>query len=130
EPILPENNIELAFDVKFDVRDIIEVTVVFREAENRCEAFGRNLMEYFSSCYSINSLRVAINNLLCSGPSNTLHLNPDRISQLQEDCRDGLTRLFIRSPPREAVTPIYHENQGKWNQVWYRGVLLLPSLGL
>ncbi|MED6247611.1 hypothetical protein ATANTOWER_009953, partial [Ataeniobius toweri] len=115
EAILPENDIELAFDVKFDVRDIIE----------------------------INTLRVAINNLLCSGPSNTLHLNPDRISQLQEDCRDGLTRshthtntqnhddvsrtsntiqrlfcrLFIRSPPREAVTPIYHENQGKWNQV-------------
>ncbi|XP_047202025.1 ATP-dependent RNA helicase TDRD9 isoform X2 [Girardinichthys multiradiatus] len=89
EAILPENDIELAFDVKFDVKDIIE----------------------------INTLRVAINNLLCSGPSNTLHLNPDRISQLQEDCRDGLTRLFIRSPPREAVTPIYHENQGKWNQV-------------
>ncbi|MEQ2187838.1 hypothetical protein GOODEAATRI_008683 [Goodea atripinnis] len=72
EAILPENDIELAFDVKFDVRDIIE----------------------------INTVRVAINHLLCSGPSNTLHLNPDRISRLQEDCRDGLTR--VKASPMDA----------------------------
>ncbi|XP_007576268.1 putative ATP-dependent RNA helicase TDRD9 [Poecilia formosa] len=89
EPILPENDIELAFDVKFDVMDIIE----------------------------INALRMAINSLLCNGPSSTLHLTPERICQLQDDCRDGLTRLFIRSPPREAVAPTNHENYGKWDQV-------------
>ncbi|XP_014832185.1 PREDICTED: putative ATP-dependent RNA helicase TDRD9 [Poecilia mexicana] len=89
EPILPENDIELAFDVKFDVMDIIE----------------------------INALRMAVNSLLCNGPSSTLHLTPERICQLQDDCRDGLTRLFIRSPPREAVAPTNHENYGKWDQV-------------
>lgn len=26
-------------------------------------------------------------------------------------------RLFIKSPPREAVTPVYNEKVGKWNQV-------------
>lgn len=32
EAILPEHDIELGFDVKFDVEDITEVTVVIREA--------------------------------------------------------------------------------------------------
>ncbi|XP_013884818.1 putative ATP-dependent RNA helicase TDRD9 [Austrofundulus limnaeus] len=89
EAILPENDIELAFDVKFDVEDITE----------------------------INALRVAINRLLCNGPSSTLHLGSDKINQQQEDCRDRLTRLFMRSPPREAVPPLYYEKPGKWNQV-------------
>ncbi|XP_054909205.1 ATP-dependent RNA helicase TDRD9 [Poeciliopsis prolifica] len=89
EPILPENDVELAFDVKFDVMDIIE----------------------------INALRMAVNSLLCNGPRSTLHLTPERICQLQDDCRDGLTRLFIRSPPREAVAPTNYENYGKWDQV-------------
>ncbi|XP_070698843.1 ATP-dependent RNA helicase TDRD9 [Pempheris klunzingeri] len=89
ESILPEHDIELAFDVKFDVEDITE----------------------------INALRVAINRLACEGPGGTWHLSPDRISQLQEDCRDRLTRLFTKSPPREAVTPVYYEKLEKWNQV-------------
>ncbi|XP_019940808.2 ATP-dependent RNA helicase TDRD9 isoform X2 [Paralichthys olivaceus] len=87
--ILPEHDIELAFDVKFDVEDIAE----------------------------INALRMAINRLVCDGPSGTLHLGPDRISQLQEDCRELLLRLFTKSPPREAVTPLFYEKQEKWNQV-------------
>uniref|UniRef100_A0A3Q3A8T5 ATP-dependent RNA helicase TDRD9 n=1 Tax=Kryptolebias marmoratus TaxID=37003 RepID=A0A3Q3A8T5_KRYMA len=88
--ILPENDIELAFDVRFDVEDITE----------------------------INALRVAINRLLCNGPSSTLHLGPDKISQLQEECRDRLTRSHsIKSPPREAVPPLYYEKPGKWNQI-------------
>lgn len=33
EGILPEHDIELSFDVKFDVEDITEVTVVSREGE-------------------------------------------------------------------------------------------------
>ncbi|KAM7375860.1 hypothetical protein PAMP_005626 [Pampus punctatissimus] len=89
EGILPERDIELAFDVKFDVEDITE----------------------------INALRLAINRLVCNGPSGALHLGSDRISQLQEDCRERLTRLFIKSPPREAVAPVYYEKLEKWKQV-------------
>lgn len=44
----------------------------------------------------INALRMAINSLLCNGPSSTLHLTPERICQLQDDCRDGLTRSDTR----------------------------------
>ncbi|TNN84201.1 putative ATP-dependent RNA helicase TDRD9 [Liparis tanakae] len=82
-------DIELTFDVKFDVEDITE----------------------------INALRVAINRLVCEGPNGTMHLGPDRIRQLQDDCRDGITRLFTKSPPREAVTPVFYEKTDKWNQV-------------
>ncbi|XP_042356788.1 ATP-dependent RNA helicase TDRD9 [Plectropomus leopardus] len=89
ESILPEHDIELAFDVKFDVEDITE----------------------------INALRVAVNRLVCEGPSGTMHLGPDRISHLQEDCRDRLIRLFTKSPPREAISQVYYEKPGKWNQV-------------
>ncbi|XP_041669386.1 ATP-dependent RNA helicase TDRD9 [Cheilinus undulatus] len=89
EAILPEHDIELAFDFKFDVEDITE----------------------------INALRVAVNRLVCGGSSGTKHLGPDRVAQLQEDCRDRLIRLFTKSPPREAVTQMYYEKMGKWNQV-------------
>ncbi|TKS86578.1 putative ATP-dependent RNA helicase TDRD9 [Collichthys lucidus] len=86
EAILPEHDIELTFDVKFDVEDITE----------------------------INALRVAINRMVCEG---ALHLGPERTSHMQEDCRDRLIRLFTKSPPREAVTPVYYEKPEKWNQV-------------
>ncbi|KAG7238509.1 hypothetical protein INR49_030782 [Caranx melampygus] len=89
EGILPEHDIELGFDVKFNVEDIIE----------------------------INALRVAINRLVCDGPSGTLHLGPDRVSHLQEDCQERLLRLFTKSPPREAVTPVFYQKLEKWNQV-------------
>ncbi|XP_061650873.1 ATP-dependent RNA helicase TDRD9 isoform X1 [Phyllopteryx taeniolatus] len=89
EGILPEHDMEMAFDVKFDVEDITE----------------------------INALRVAINRLVCEGPSGTIHLGPDRIGQFQEDCRERLIRLFTKSPPRESVTPVHYENAGRWNQV-------------
>lgn len=94
----------------------------------------------------INALRMAINSLVCEGSSGSLHLRPDRISHLQEDCRDRLTRsvqntgrsqwwvsmlvhqvlicicvvwcrLFSRMPPREAVTPVYYKKLEKWNEV-------------
>ncbi|KAF1374862.1 hypothetical protein PFLUV_G00233470 [Perca fluviatilis] len=89
EGILPEHDIELTFDVKFDVEDITE----------------------------INALRVAINRLVCEGPNGSMHLGPNRINQLQEDCRDRLIRLFTKSPPREVVTQVYYEKPEKWNQV-------------
>uniref|UniRef100_A0A3P9J325 RNA helicase n=1 Tax=Oryzias latipes TaxID=8090 RepID=A0A3P9J325_ORYLA len=72
EVILPEHDIELEFDVKFDVEDIIE----------------------------INALRMSINSLLCEGREGTLHLGPDRISQLQEDCRERLIRSKHMQPHR------------------------------
>ncbi|CAJ1073593.1 ATP-dependent RNA helicase TDRD9 isoform X2 [Xyrichtys novacula] len=84
--ILPENDIELAFDVKFDAEDIIQ----------------------------INALRAAINRLVCEGVNGTLHLGPNKIAQLQEDCQDRLIGLFTKSPPREAVTPM--EKYLMWNQ--------------
>ncbi|KAM3595501.1 uncharacterized protein V6R79_024411 [Siganus canaliculatus] len=89
EGILPEHDIELSFDVKIDVEDITE----------------------------INALRLAINRLVCEGLGATCHLGPDKISSLQEDCRDRLIRLFTKSPPREAVTPVDYEKHDKWNQV-------------
>uniref|UniRef100_A0A8D0CSS4 ATP-dependent RNA helicase TDRD9 n=1 Tax=Sander lucioperca TaxID=283035 RepID=A0A8D0CSS4_SANLU len=95
EGILPEHDIELTFDVKFDVEDITE----------------------------INALRVAINRLVCEGPNGSMHLGPNRINQLQEDCRDRLIRLFTKSPPREVVTQVYYEKPEKWNQVWHYGII-------
>ncbi|XP_041810147.1 ATP-dependent RNA helicase TDRD9 [Chelmon rostratus] len=89
EGILPEHDIELIFDVKFDVEDITE----------------------------INALRVAINRLVCEGLAGTLPLRPDKIHHLQEDCRDRLTRLFTKSPPREAVPSVYYDKPKEWNQV-------------
>uniref|UniRef100_H3DIZ7 RNA helicase n=1 Tax=Tetraodon nigroviridis TaxID=99883 RepID=H3DIZ7_TETNG len=89
EAILPNRDIELAFDVKFDIEDI----------------------------YEINALRAAMNRLVCEGHNGTCHLSLDKISQLQEECQERLIGLFTKSPPREAVTPVYHENPGTWNQV-------------
>ncbi|KAL0969051.1 hypothetical protein UPYG_G00222040 [Umbra pygmaea] len=89
EAVLSEHDIELAFDVKFDVDDITE----------------------------INALRGAINRLVCEGTNGPLHLGPDRINSLQEDCRERLITLFTKSPPREDLIPVYHDEPKKWNQV-------------
>ncbi|KAJ8411736.1 hypothetical protein AAFF_G00153740 [Aldrovandia affinis] len=86
---LPEHDMELAFDVKFDVEDITE----------------------------INALRGAINRLVCEGPNGLLHLGPDRVSHLQADVRERLIRLVTKSPPREDLLPRYYEKPKKWNQV-------------
>ncbi|KAM9786380.1 ATP-dependent RNA helicase TDRD9 [Syngnathus typhle] len=87
--VLPDHDIELDFDVKFDIEDITE----------------------------INALRMAINHLACEGPGGNLHLPSDKIGQFQEECRGRLIRLFTKSPPREVVTPEYFKKAGKWNQV-------------
>ncbi|KAF4089842.1 hypothetical protein AMELA_G00042910 [Ameiurus melas] len=89
EAVLPDHDIEMSFDVKFDVDDIAE----------------------------INALRGVMNQLVCEGPSGLLHLGPQRIRSLQEDVRDRLIRLFCKTPPREDHTPVYYENPKKWNQV-------------
>ncbi|XP_036398195.1 ATP-dependent RNA helicase TDRD9 [Megalops cyprinoides] len=89
EAVLPEHDMELAFDVTFDVEDITE----------------------------INALRGDINRLVCEGPNGPLHLGPERVSRLQESARDRLIRLFTKSPPREHITPCYYEKPKEWNQV-------------
>ncbi|XP_055087287.1 ATP-dependent RNA helicase TDRD9 [Periophthalmus magnuspinnatus] len=89
EGVLPEHDIELAFDVKFDVEDITE----------------------------INALRLAVNQLVCEGPSGTLHLGSDQTAQLQDDCRERLIRLFSKYPAREVTPPMYYSPKEKWNQV-------------
>ncbi|XP_060781117.1 ATP-dependent RNA helicase TDRD9 isoform X2 [Neoarius graeffei] len=89
EAILPEHDIELSFDVKFDVDDIAE----------------------------INALRETMNRLVCEGPNGLLHLGPERINSLQNDVRDQLIRLFCKTPPREDHTPVYYDKPKQWNQV-------------
>ncbi|XP_075803891.1 ATP-dependent RNA helicase TDRD9 isoform X2 [Microtus pennsylvanicus] len=88
-PILPEHDIELAFDVCFNVEDIVE----------------------------INILRAAINKLVCDGPNGSKYLGPERIAQLQENARQKLLGLFCRLKPREKIIPKWHENPYEWNQV-------------
>ncbi|ROL49634.1 ATP-dependent RNA helicase TDRD9 [Anabarilius grahami] len=89
EAVLPEHDIELAFDVKFDIEDITE----------------------------INALRGTMNKLVCDGPNGLLNLSPERISSLQEEARDRLVRLFIKNPPRPECTPVYYDKFKKWNLV-------------
>uniref|UniRef100_A0A4W6FL00 ATP-dependent RNA helicase TDRD9 n=1 Tax=Lates calcarifer TaxID=8187 RepID=A0A4W6FL00_LATCA len=74
EGLLPDHDIELTFDVRFDVEDITEVTAV----ETRC--------------------------------------------------RETDVLLFTKSPPREAVTPVYFEKLEKWNQVCYLHPFLPPCV--
>ncbi|XP_031211807.1 ATP-dependent RNA helicase TDRD9 isoform X2 [Mastomys coucha] len=88
-PILPEHDIELAFDVSFSVEDIVE----------------------------INILRAAINKLVCDGPNGSKCLGPERIAQLQENARQKLLGLFCRLKPREKITPQWPEKPYEWNQV-------------
>uniref|UniRef100_A0A673GW50 ATP-dependent RNA helicase TDRD9 n=1 Tax=Sinocyclocheilus rhinocerous TaxID=307959 RepID=A0A673GW50_9TELE len=87
--MLPEHDIELAFDVKFDFEDITE----------------------------INALRGTVNKLVCDGPNGLTNLSPDKISSLQEEARERLVGLFIKNPPRPECTPVYYEKFKKWNQV-------------
>ncbi|XP_058652261.1 ATP-dependent RNA helicase TDRD9 isoform X2 [Onychostoma macrolepis] len=87
--VLPEHDIELAFDVKFDIEDITE----------------------------INALRGTVNKLVCDGPNGLTNLSPDKISSLQEEAREQLVGLFIKNPPRPECTPVHYEKFKKWNQV-------------
>uniref|UniRef100_A0AAV2JEZ4 Uncharacterized protein n=1 Tax=Knipowitschia caucasica TaxID=637954 RepID=A0AAV2JEZ4_KNICA len=65
----------------------------------------------------INALRLAVNRLVCEGPCGTLHLGPDRMAQLQDDCRERLIRLFSKCPSREVTPPIFYSQKEQWNQV-------------
>uniref|UniRef100_A0A673V8U2 ATP-dependent RNA helicase TDRD9 n=1 Tax=Suricata suricatta TaxID=37032 RepID=A0A673V8U2_SURSU len=88
-PVLPEHDIELAFDVQLSGEDIIE----------------------------INILRAAINKLACDGPNGSKFLGPERIAQLQDSARQKLLGVFCRLKPRQRVVPKWHEKPYEWNQV-------------
>ncbi|TRZ03643.1 hypothetical protein DNTS_008603 [Danionella cerebrum] len=89
EAVLPEHDIEIAFDVKFGIEDITE----------------------------INALRGAVNRMVCDGPNGLLQMSPEHINSLQEEVRERLIQLFIRNPPREECAPVYHDQFKKWNLV-------------
>ncbi|KAF4018174.1 hypothetical protein G4228_009423 [Cervus hanglu yarkandensis] len=88
-PILPEHDMELAFDVQFSVEDVME----------------------------INILRAAVNKLVCDGPNGSKCLGPERIAQLQDNSRQKLLGLFCQLKPRQKVVPKWHEKPYEWNQV-------------
>ncbi|KAM5274365.1 ATP-dependent RNA helicase TDRD9 [Ctenodactylus gundi] len=88
-PILPEHDMELAFDVQFSVEDVIE----------------------------INILRAAINKLVCDGPNGLKCLGPERVTRLQENARQKLLGLFCHTKPRKNIAPKWPEKPYEWNQV-------------
>ncbi|KYO45366.1 putative ATP-dependent RNA helicase TDRD9 [Alligator mississippiensis] len=88
-PVLPEHEMELAFDVHFDVDDIVE----------------------------INILRTTINKLVCYGPNVPIRHGQETVAQLQEDARQKLLSLICKSKPREVITPKWYEKPYEWNQV-------------
>uniref|UniRef100_H2MMA0 RNA helicase n=1 Tax=Oryzias latipes TaxID=8090 RepID=H2MMA0_ORYLA len=92
EVILPEHDIELEFDVKFDVEDIIEVKKMYNEQHTNKRPNFSGLYEKFRIIFSLSNRK-------------TLTV--------------FVSRLFTKSPPREPVTPPFNENRGKWNLVWY-----------
>nr|XP_025037376.1 ATP-dependent RNA helicase TDRD9 isoform X2 [Pelodiscus sinensis] len=87
--LLPEHDMELAFDVQFGVSDIVE----------------------------INILRMAINKLVCDGPSGPRYFEQERIAQLQENAREKLLGLICKSKPREVIAPKWYRKSHDWNQV-------------
>ncbi|XP_052007459.1 ATP-dependent RNA helicase TDRD9 [Xyrauchen texanus] len=89
DALLPEHDIELAFDVTFDIEDITE----------------------------INALRGTVNRLVCEGTNGLLNLSTEKISSLQEDARERLIRLFIKNPPRLSCKHLYYDKPKKWNLV-------------
>ncbi|XP_028923681.1 ATP-dependent RNA helicase TDRD9 isoform X2 [Ornithorhynchus anatinus] len=88
-PVLPEHDIELAFDVWITVEDIIE----------------------------INILRANINKLVCGGPSGSRFLRQEVIAQLQGAVRQKLLDLVCRSKSREEIVPQWYSKPYEWNQV-------------
>ncbi|EMP32902.1 Putative ATP-dependent RNA helicase TDRD9 [Chelonia mydas] len=88
-PLLPEHDMELAFDVQFGVDDIVE----------------------------INILRTAINKLVCDGPNGPRYFGQERIAQLQENAREKLLGLICKSKPRQVIASKWYGKPYDWNQV-------------
>ncbi|XP_038599213.1 ATP-dependent RNA helicase TDRD9 isoform X2 [Tachyglossus aculeatus] len=88
-PVLPEHDIELAFDAQITVEDIVQ----------------------------INILRATINKLVCCGPSESSFLKQEVIAQLQGTIRQKLLNLVCGSQSREAIVPQWYSKPYEWNQV-------------
>ncbi|XP_043553464.1 ATP-dependent RNA helicase TDRD9 [Chiloscyllium plagiosum] len=86
-PLLEEHDLEVVFDVHFDVNDIME----------------------------INLLRSTINMLVCDGLLRSG--NHEKIRKLQNEARQRLIDIFTGKKLRESMTPQYCERPYKWNQV-------------
>ncbi|XP_032882942.1 ATP-dependent RNA helicase TDRD9 [Amblyraja radiata] len=86
-PSLEGHDLEVVFDVHFDVNDIIE----------------------------INLLRSTINKLICEQLLRSR--NQENIRKLQYEARLRLLDIFIRKKPRETITSQYFERPYQWNQV-------------
>ncbi|XP_054828112.1 ATP-dependent RNA helicase TDRD9 [Eublepharis macularius] len=87
-PVLPDHDIELAFDVEMNVDDITQ----------------------------INILRKAINKLVCDGPNGLLHLGRERMTHLQNAARQNLLSLICKSKPREIIPPKWYAKSYEWGQ--------------
>ncbi|XP_069772647.1 ATP-dependent RNA helicase TDRD9 isoform X2 [Narcine bancroftii] len=85
--LLEEHDMEVVFDVHFDVNDILE----------------------------INLLRSTINKLVCD--QLLRQGNKEKIYKLQNEARLRLLDIFVGKKPRETVTPQYFERPSQWNQV-------------
>lgn len=94
-PVFPDHDMELAFDVHIDVEDITQ----------------------------INILRMAINRLVCDGPNSPLHFGVERIAQLQNKARQELLSLFCKSKPREVVSPQFYPKPYEWTK-WEPSLLV------
>ena len=58
--------------------------------------------------FQSNALRAAINCLVCEGPNGPMHLGPDRISNLQNDCRERLLRYALPHTLTHTHTSVTH----------------------
>uniref|UniRef100_UPI00398E9638 ATP-dependent RNA helicase TDRD9 isoform X3 n=1 Tax=Pristiophorus japonicus TaxID=55135 RepID=UPI00398E9638 len=86
-PLLEEHDLEVVFDVHFDVGDILE----------------------------INLLRSSINKLVCDGLLHSGNL--EKIRKLQDEARQRLLDIFTGKKPRETVKSQNFERPYQWNQV-------------
>ncbi|KAM4014034.1 ATP-dependent RNA helicase TDRD9 isoform 1-T2 [Anomaloglossus baeobatrachus] len=86
--VLPEHDIELAFDVCFKVDDIMK----------------------------INQIRSSVNMIVAQSLEGTIGGN-DRTARLQESARDHLLDLFQQEKPREVIPAKWNDKLYQWNQV-------------
>ncbi|XP_066428512.1 ATP-dependent RNA helicase TDRD9 [Eleutherodactylus coqui] len=88
--VWPEHDIELAFDVRFQVDDLMK----------------------------INQIRSAINKIVCQSFDGTIG-GRDRTAWLQEAARENLLSLF-QEKPREVIQAKWYDKFYHWNQVEQR----------
>ncbi|KAF4089812.1 hypothetical protein AMELA_G00042720 [Ameiurus melas] len=112
EAVLPDHDIEMSFDVKFDVDDIAEINAL-RGVMNQlvCEVggllhLGREENPLAAGGCSRSAHQVRLGRRAAVTPAGGAGV----LFQRQDE-------LFCKTPPREDHTPVYYENPKKWNQV-------------